>query len=79
MTYLIAGEVFPTHVRSMGAGFAAAVAKMGAVMTAFLFPLFHDDIGSTIILRALVGTSLLGAVMTWLARIEGEGRSLESV
>jgi MFS transporter, putative metabolite transport protein len=30
-TYLLAGEVFPTSVRGMGAGFAAAFAKIGAV------------------------------------------------
>ena len=32
-TYLLAGEVFPTEVRGMGAGFAAMVAKIGAVVT----------------------------------------------
>ena len=36
-TYLLAGEVFPTAIR--GAGFAAAFAKIGAVATAFLFPI----------------------------------------
>ena len=38
MTYLLAGEVFPTEVRGKGAGFAASFAKIGAVLTAFLFP-----------------------------------------
>jgi MFS transporter, putative metabolite transport protein len=38
-TYLLAGEVFPTAIRGKGAGFAAAFAKVGAVMTAFLFPI----------------------------------------
>ena len=38
-TYLLAGEVFPTAIRGKGAGFAAAFAKIGAVMTAFLFPI----------------------------------------
>ena len=38
-TYLFAGEVFPTEVRGMGAGFAAAFGKIGAVTTAFLFPI----------------------------------------
>jgi len=38
-TYLLAGEVFPTPIRGMGAGFAAAFAKIGAVATAFLFPI----------------------------------------
>ena len=35
MTYLLAGEVFPTEVRGKGAGFAASFAKIGAVLTAF--------------------------------------------
>jgi hypothetical protein len=39
MTYLIAGEVFPISIRATGAGFAASFAKVGAVMTAFLFPI----------------------------------------
>ena len=32
MTYLLAGEVFPTHIRGKGAGFAASFAKVGAVL-----------------------------------------------
>jgi putative MFS transporter len=46
MTYLIAGEVFPTHIRGKGAGFAASFAKMGAVLTAFLFPILLVDLGT---------------------------------
>jgi MFS transporter, putative metabolite transport protein len=38
-TYLLTGEVFPTRIRELGAGLAAAFAKIGAVMTAFLFPI----------------------------------------
>ena len=45
-TYLLAGEVFPTEVRGMGAGFAAAFAKIGAVATAFLFPILLVAIGT---------------------------------
>ena len=45
-TYLLAGEVFPTEVRGMGAGFAAAFAKIGAVTTAFLFPILLASIGT---------------------------------
>ena len=35
-TYLLAGEVFPTAVRGKGAGFAAAFAKIGAVVEELL-------------------------------------------
>src|SRR5271165_1967463 len=78
-TYLLAGEVFPTRVRGMGAGFAAAFAKIGAVTTAFLFPILLADIGTQALLGILVGTSLLGAVITWLFRIDTTGVSLEQI
>ena len=79
MPYLVAGEVFPTHIRGKGAGFAASFAKIGAVTTAFLFPVLLDSIGTQLLLIALVGTSLLGAVLTWLLRIETRGVNLETI
>jgi hypothetical protein len=78
-TYLLAGEVFPTYLRGTGAGFAAAVAKVGAILTAFLFPILLVDIGTHALLLSLVGTSLIGAVTTWLYRIETTGVSLEKI
>ncbi|WP_419727760.1 MFS transporter [Lichenicola sp.] len=78
-TYLLAGEVFPTAVRGMGAGFAAAFAKIGAVLTAFLFPILLVSIGTRALLYGLVVTSLLGAVVTWLYRIETNGVNLERI
>ena len=76
-TYLLAGEVFPTEIRGMGAGFAAAFAKIGAVATAFLFPILLAGIGTRSLLWGLVITSLLGAVVTWQYRIETTGVSLD--
>jgi len=78
-TYLLAGEVFPTEVRGMGAGFAAAFAKIGAVATAFLFPILLDVIGTRALLYCLIVTSILGAVVTWLYRIETTGVNLDEV
>ncbi|GHC04936.1 MFS transporter [Cerasicoccus arenae] len=79
MTYLIAGEVFPTHVRGMGAGFAASFAKIGAVLTAFLFPILLADIGTEMLLFFLVGASVLGAVVTFIFAIETRGLNLETI
>jgi MFS transporter, putative metabolite transport protein len=78
-TYLLAGEVFPTEVRGMGAGFAAAFAKIGAVATAFLFPILLDAIGTRALLYGLIVTSLLGAIVTWLYRIETTGVNLDEI
>lgn len=79
MTYLIAGEVFPTKIRGSGAGFAASFAKIGAVSTAFLFPILLSDIGTTRLLYILVGTSILGAIVTWRFGIETMGVNLENI
>ena len=79
MTYLLSAEVFPTHVRGLGAGFAASVAKVGAVLTAFLFPFFLKEIATQYILFFLAGASLLGAFVTRRYGIETNGVNLEKV
>jgi MFS family permease len=79
MTYLLSGEVFPTRVRGRGAGFAASFAKIGAVLTAFLFPELLNLIGTANLLYILVGTSLIGAVITFIFAIETKGVSLEQI
>jgi MFS transporter, putative metabolite transport protein len=78
-TYLLAGEVFPTAIRGKGAGFAAAFAKVGAVLTAFLFPILLDTIGTQALLLGLVVVSILGAVVTWMYRIETTGLNLDQL
>jgi len=78
-TYLLAGEVFPTAIRGKGAGFAAGFAKIGAVATAFLFPILLVSIGTRFLLYGLVVASLLGAVVTWMYRIETTGVNLDRI
>ncbi|MFM8277744.1 MAG: MFS transporter [Cyanobium sp.] len=77
-TYLLAGELFPVGLRGLGAGFAAASGKVGAVITAFVFPTLLRQLGSERLLPLLALTSLLGALITWLFRIETRGVNLES-
>ena len=76
-TYLLAGEVFPTRIRGLGAGFAAAAGKAGAVITAFCFPVLLKQIGSERLLPMLAFTSLIGAWITWLYRIETTGKPID--
>lgn len=78
-TYLLAGEVFPTRVRGLGAGLAAATGKAGAVLTAFLFPTLQVQWGTERLLPLLALTSLLGALITWIYRIETTGVDMESI
>jgi MFS family permease len=72
-TYLLAGEVFPTAIRGYGAGFAASFAKIGAVLTAFFFPILLKAIGTPLLLLGLIIASLLGAVTTAMWSVETRG------
>ncbi|MED7818665.1 MULTISPECIES: MFS transporter [unclassified Francisella] len=78
-TYVIAGEVFPTHARGKGAGFAASFAKVGAIIAAFLFPILISVIGVDMLLVILIITSILGAVVTKKFGIETKGVNLETI
>ena len=78
-TYLLAGEVFPTEVRGMGAGFAAMIGKVGAVATTYGFPILLASMGTRTLLYILALTSVLGAVVTWVYRIETTGVNLDQI
>ena len=78
-TYLLAGEVFPTEVRGMGAGFAAMIGKVGAVATTFGFPILLATIGTRSLLYILVVSSIFGAIVTWMYRIETTGVNLDRI
>jgi putative MFS transporter len=49
------------------------------VTTAFLFPILLADIGTRALLHILVVTSLLGAAVTWIFRIETTRVSLDKI
>jgi MFS transporter, putative metabolite transport protein len=78
-TYLLAGEVFPTEVRGMGAGFAAMIGKIGAVATTFGFPILLASLGTRTLLYSLAVSSVLGALVTWIWRIETTGVNLDEI
>ncbi|WOD37044.1 MFS transporter [Nodosilinea sp. E11] len=78
-TFLLSGEVFPTHLRATGAGFAAAFAKAGAVLGTFVLPIVAKSCGISPLLVGLAVICGLAAVLTYRFRIETTGQSLEAV
>jgi MFS family permease len=69
-TYLLSGETFPTSIRATGAGFAASMAKLGAVLGTFFFPVLKHDIGITPLLVSLAVASALAAAVTYGFRVD---------
>ena len=78
-TFLLSGEVFPTHLRATGAGFAASFAKAGAVLGTFVLPIFTKSWGIPPLLVGLAIICVLAALITHRVRIETTGQSLEAV
>ena len=79
ITYLIAGELFPTIFRGIGVGFAASCGKVGASVTAFVFPIALATFGLNALLTTLIITSIGGAIVTAYYRIETTGLNLETL
>ena len=69
-TYLLSGETFPTAIRGTGAGFAASMAKLGAVLGTFLFPILKVKIGIPALLALLAFASVLAAIVTYVFRVD---------
>jgi MFS family permease len=78
-TFLLSGEVFPTHLRATGAGFAASFAKAGAVLGTFVLPVLAKAFGLPPLLVGLAAICGLAAIVTQRFRIETTGQSLEAV
>jgi MFS family permease len=69
-TYLLSGETFPTSIRATGAGFAASMAKLGAVLGTFFFPILKAEIGIPKLLMLLAAACALAASVTYGFRVD---------
>ncbi len=76
-TFILPTEMYPTQVRALGSGFAAAFAKIGATLAVFLLPILQHDLGVELLLLGLALLSLLGGILTYTFRVEGHGLTLE--
>jgi MFS transporter, putative metabolite transport protein len=67
-TFTFAPLLFPTQLRGTAAGFAAAVAKLGATLGVFLLPIFKQKFGVQAVLGIVSAVSLLGLIITFVLR-----------
>lgn len=78
-TFLLPAEMFPTHLRATGHGFASASGKVGAVIGIFFLPVLTASIGivSTLIMMGVA--CVLGFILTAALGYETKGRSLDEL
>lgn len=72
-------EIFPTELRASVGGLATAFSRLGAAVSAIVFPTLDASLGLTPLLVVMGGVALMGAVVTQAYRLEPAGRTLESM
>lgn len=76
LTGIYPGEVFPTEIRGIGTGFAAAISRLGAGAGTFLLPVSVESLGLGPSMLIAAGVAFAGAGLSqWLAP-ETKGKSL---
>lgn len=77
-TFVMAAEVYPTSMRTTGHGLSAGVAKVGAFIGVFVFPLLKDSVGIKGTLTITFIFAVLGFAVTLLLP-EPSQQSLEQL
>jgi MFS family permease len=78
-TFLLPAELFPTHLRATGHGFASACGKVGAAVGIFCLPVLKAYIGLPWTL-VIIGIACLGGLyITASLGYETKGKSLEEI
>jgi MFS transporter, putative metabolite transport protein len=76
LTAIYPGEVFPTEVRGLGTGFAAAISRVGAGLGTFLLPIVVERYGVQVAMLAAAVIVFSGALVSQLWAPETKGKSL---
>lgn len=76
LTAVYPGELFPTGVRGIGTGFAAAFSRIGAAIGTFLLPVGIEALGIRPVLLILAGVVAVGAVISQIWAPETKGKPL---
>ncbi|WP_082179227.1 MFS transporter [Acidithiobacillus caldus] len=75
--FAFAVELFPTDLIGSASGLAAAVARIGALLSAVGFPLMETGVTIPGVLAILAVCAIAAAWVTWHYQLETKGLSLE--
>ncbi|WP_416982585.1 MFS transporter [Streptomyces sp. T028] len=76
LTGVYPGEIFPTEIRGIGTGFAAAFSRIGAALGTFALPWSMDHLGTGPSMLIAAGVCVVGAAFSQVLAPETMGRSL---
>ena len=76
LTGVYPSEVFPTEIRGLGTGFAAAFSRVGAGLGTFLMPWSMANLGPGQTMLIAAGITALGAAVSQALAPETKGMNL---
>ena len=77
--FALAVEIFPTELRASAAGLATGLSRLGAFISAVLFPVFEKRWGIPWVLVVMAMVALLGMLATLIYGVESRQKSLEDL
>lgn len=77
--FALAVEIFPTELRASAAGLATGISRLGAFISAVLFPVFEKSWGIPLVLVVMAIVALLGMLATLIYGVESRQKSLEDL
>lgn len=77
-TFVLSAELYPASIRTTGHGISSGVAKIGAFIGVYVFPILSKALGLRGTLALTAGFSVLGALLTLVLR-EPARRSLDDM
>ncbi|QPF82484.1 MFS transporter [Bradyrhizobium genosp. L] len=77
--YAYTAEVFPTPIRTTGAGLASAIGRIGAIVSPILVGYLYPKFGFTGVFGVTTSVLLIGALTVVLMGVPTRGRSLEEI
>lgn len=79
MTTIYPAEIFPTEVRAIGTGFAAAISRLGAAAGLFLIPISMEHLGFTWTMVFAGVVAFIGAIVSQILAPETAGKTLSEL
>ena len=76
LEFIYPPELFPTHLRGTGVGFAVAASRFGSATSTFLLPIVVQNFGIGAALWACVAVMVIGAVTSYLWAPETSDKKL---
>ncbi|WCE93934.1 MFS transporter [Acidithiobacillus ferriphilus] len=77
--FALAVEIFPTELRASAAGLATGISRLGAFISAVLFPVLEKSWGIPLVLVVMAIVALLGMLVTRIYGVESRQKSLEDL